>query len=277
MPELPEVETIRRVIEPQIVGSIIEKAEILNEQIIAYPNAEQFEKNLTGQKFSAMNRRGKFLIFQFENGDRLFLHLRMTGQLLAVPSDYPDEKHTHLILHLSNGTQLRYIDVRRFGRFWYIDKNGSDSITHIDKLGLEPFNEHLTAGYLKRRLSGKKKAIKEMLLDQSVIAGIGNIYSDEILYLCGLYPETKCTEMTDEDWEKLSKAIPQEISFAIEKNEISDEEYLAGKGKEYRNTPFLKAYGHEGMPCSICGSAFEKITICGRSSCFCPKCQKPRF
>ena len=116
---------------------------------------------------------------------------------------------------------------------------------------------------------------KEMLHNQSVVAGIGNIYSDEILYLCGIYPETKCTELTDTDFEKLSRAIPQELELAIKENEMSAEEYLAGKGKEYRNTPFLKAYGHEGMPCPTCGSVFEKITVGGRSSCYCPKCQKP--
>lgn len=277
MPELPEVETIKRIIEPQIVGSVIQKVEILNEQVIAHPAAENFAESLLNQKFSCMSRRGKFLIFHLENGGRVFLHLRMTGQLLATPSDYPTEKHTHLVLHLDNETQLRYIDVRRFGRFWYIGKEESESITGIDKLGLEPFDEQLTAGYLKSRLSRKKKSIKEMLHDQSIVAGIGNIYSDEILYICGIYPKTKCTELTDEDWEKLSQAIPQELSLAIKENEMSAEEYLAGKGKEYRNTPFLKAYGLAGMQCSVCGSSFKKITVGGRSSCYCPKCQKVKL
>lgn len=277
MPELPEVETIRRIIEPQIIGRAIQKVEVLNKQVIASPDMEQFVESLTKQKFSNMDRRGKFLIFQLENRDKLFLHLRMTGQLLAMPSDYPAEKHTHLVLHLDNGMQLRYIDVRRFGRFWYIRKDESENITGIDKLGLEPFDEKLTAEYLKNRLSRRKKTIKETLHDQSVIAGIGNIYSDEILYRCGIYPETKCLELSDAAWEKLSHEIPHELSLAIEENKMSSEEYLAGKGKEYRNTPFLKAYGHEGKICSICGSKFKKITISGRSSCYCPICQKPRL
>lgn len=274
MPELPEVETVKRIVAPQIIGSVIQKAKVLNGQIIAYPAAEQFADRLSGQRFSGLDRRGKFLIFQLETGDRLFLHLRMTGQLLVTPKEFPSEKHTHLVLHLDNGTQLRYIDVRRFGRFWYIGKEESESITGIDKLGLEPFDEQLTAEYLKSKLSRKKKPIKEMLHDQSVVAGIGNIYSDEILYLCGIYPETKCTDLTNADWEKLSRIIPQELSLAIKENEMSAEEYLAGKGKEYLNTPFLKSYGHEGMPCPICGSIFERITVGGRSSCYCPKCQK---
>lgn len=274
MPELPEVETIKRIVAPQIIGSMIQKVEVLNEQIIANPAAEQFSESLSGQRFSGMDRRGKFLIFRLESGDKLFLHLRMTGQLLVTPKDYPAEKHTHLVLHLDNETQLRYIDVRRFGRFWYIGKEESENVTGIDKLGIEPFDERLTAGYLKSRLSRKKKPVKEMLLDQSIVAGIGNIYSDEILYLCGIHPETKCSELTDNDWEKLSRTIPEELSLAIKENEMSAEEYLAGKGKEYRNTPFLKAYGHEGMPCPACGGIFKRITVGGRSSCYCPECQK---
>ena len=141
MPELPEVETIKRIVAPQIIGSVIQKVEVLNGQIIAHPAAEQFAERLLGQRFSGMDRRGKFLIFRFENGNRLFLHLRMTGQLLVMPKDYPAEKHTHLVLHLGNGMQLRYIDVQRFGRFWYIGKEEPESITGIDKLGMEPFDE----------------------------------------------------------------------------------------------------------------------------------------
>lgn len=274
MPELPEVETIRQIIAPQIVESKIGTVEVLHDQVIAHPDIESFGKCLTGQRFSGMDRRGKFLIFNFESGDRLFLHLRMTGQLLVTPQDYPVEKHTHLVLHLDNKMQLRYIDVRRFGRFWYIRPGESESVTGVDKLGLEPFDERLTAAYLRNKLAGKKKPIKEMLHDQSVVAGIGNIYSDEILFLCGIYPETKCVELTDADWEVLSKAIPQELSLAIEENRMSPEEYLAGKGKEYRHTPFLKVYGHEGDPCPRCGSFFARITVGGRSSCYCPKCQR---
>ncbi len=276
MPELPEVETIRQIIEPQISSSIIQKVEVLNEQIISYPDIEHFCENLTKKRFIGMNRRGKFLIFQHENQVSLFLHLRMTGQLLITPREYPNEKHTHLVLHLSNGMELRYIDVQRFGRFWLIGKNDSSNITGVNLLGLEPFDKRLTPEYLKSKLSQKKKSIKEMLLDQSVVAGIGNIYSDEILYLCEIYPGTKCTELTDKDWENLSQIIPQELSLAIKENQMSAEEYLTGKGKKYRNMQFLKAYGHEGTPCPVCGSIFKKILIGGRSSCYCPSRQKHR-
>ena len=274
MPELPEVETVKRIIEPQIKGQSVLSLEIRNPQVIAYPESEKFTALLTGRTFAGMNRRGKLLSFDINNGDRIFLHLRMTGQILVTPFGYPEEKHTHLIINLSGGNQIRYIDVRRFGRFWYF-KNGEDiSVTGIDKLGLEPDDERLTADYLKDKLGEKKKPIKEMLHDQTVIAGIGNIYSDEILFDSHIYPEKKCRDLFDAEWNTLAVSIPKIIAYYIKKNAITPEEYLDGKGKEYRNTPFLKAYGHAGEPCPICGVKFEKITVGGRSSVFCPHCQQ---
>lgn len=274
MPELPEVETIRRIIEPQTAGRSIASIRIYNPKIIAFPDANTFESSLTGCTFTGMSRRGKFLIFHLDNGSRLVLHLRMTGQLLVTPPDYPEEKHTHLIAELSDGKQLRYIDVRRFGRFWLLSRDEADTVTGMDKLGIEPDDEALTVDFLKEKLSKRKKAIKEMLLDQTIIAGIGNIYSDEILHATRIYPEKHCNILTNAEWNRLAEQIPKIIAWATEANEITPEDYLAGKGKEYRNTPFLRAYGHNGKPCEICGTPFEKMIVGGRSSCYCPKCQK---
>lgn len=276
MPEMPEVETIRRILEPQIAGKKIETVEVLNSQIIAYPNMETFAAMLTGQTITIMSRKGKFLTIHFESGDKLALHLRMTGQLLVMPKDEPVEKHTHLLIYLESGNQLRYIDVRRFGRFWYIKKDETDAITGQDKLGLEPLDEKLTAGYLKEKLAEKKKSIKEMLLDQSIIAGIGNIYSDEILYAAGIYPEKKCIDMDDEEWDYLAKKIPEIIAWGIDTNEITPEEYLEGKGKEYRNIPHLRVYGRATQSCPACHAVIEKISLGGRSSCYCPECQRKK-
>lgn len=274
MPELPEVETIRRIIEPQISGRSITSLEIHNPQIIAFPDADTFSSSLVGCSFTGMSRRGKFLIFHLDNGSRLVLHLRMTGQLLVTPADYQEEKHTHLKAELSDEKQIRYIDIRRFGRFWLLGRDEADTVTGMDKLGIEPDDAALTVDLLKEKLSKRKKAIKEMLHDQTIIAGIGNIYSDEILHAARIYPEKSCNALTNAEWKRLAEQIPKVITWAVEANEITPEDYLAGKGKEYRNTPFLKAYGHNGKPCEVCGTLFEKITVGGRSSCYCPKCQK---
>ncbi|MBQ3378683.1 MAG: bifunctional DNA-formamidopyrimidine glycosylase/DNA-(apurinic or apyrimidinic site) lyase [Clostridia bacterium] len=273
MPELPEVETVKRIIEPQIKGQRVLAVDLRNPQVIAHPESETFTALLTERTIAGMSRRGKFLSVDMDNGDRLFLHLRMTGQLLVTPPDYPEEKHTHLIINLLDGKQIRYIDVRRFGRLWYI-KNGEDvSVTGIDKLGLEPDDERLTADFLKAKLNKKKKPIKDMLHDQTIIAGIGNIYSDEILFASRIYPKKKCYDLTDAEWEILAETIPKTVVYYTEKNAITPEEYLNGKGKEYRNTPFLKAYGHAGESCPQCGTLFAKITVGGRSSTYCPLCQ----
>ncbi|RUT50552.1 bifunctional DNA-formamidopyrimidine glycosylase/DNA-(apurinic or apyrimidinic site) lyase [Campylobacter fetus] len=276
MPEMPEVETIRRIIEPQIAGQKVMSVIVNHPQIIGHPSAAEFVKLLSGQTFQNMSRRGKFLTVHFENGDSIVVHLRMTGQFLVTLPDYEEEKHTHLILNLSGGNQIRYIDVRRFGRFWYLKKDENDTVTGQDKLGVEPLDDTLTAGYLKAKLEKRKKAIKEMLHDQSIVAGIGNIYSDEILSAAGIYPEEKCADLTDGDWEILAEKIKEIIAWGINTNEMTPEEYLTGKGKEYSNIPNLRVYGREGLSCRKCGSTIERIVIGGRSSCYCPKCQKKR-
>ncbi len=273
MPELPEVETVKRVIKPQIMGRRIVSVDVHHPQIIAYPDAESFALNLTGRIITDMKRRGKFLALLFENKDRLILHLRMTGQLLVTPAEHDIEKHTHLIVGLSGGNQLRYIDTRRFGRFWYLKKEESLGMTGADKLGIEPTDKKLTAAYLKERAAGRRIAVKEILLDQSVVAGIGNIYSDEILFAAGINPAAKCCDLTDGNWASLAKMIPETINWAIRKNKITPQQYLEGKGKEYKNTPFLKVYGHAGKPCPRCGSTLERIVIGGRGSTFCFRCQ----
>lgn len=159
MPELPEVETIKRVLEPQVKSLGILDITANRTDIIAYPSSEIFCEKIRDQTISAMNRRG------LESVDKIILHLRMTGCILVTMHDYPQEKHTHIIFHLSNGNELRFSDTRRFGRFWYIQSHEADTYSGISKLGLEPFDKNLSAGYLETKLSKRKKTIKECLLE----------------------------------------------------------------------------------------------------------------
>ncbi len=274
MPELPEVEAIKRAIEPQIQGLSIKNIDIRRQEIIAHPTADEFVQRLTGQMVDGMERRGKFLLIRLESGDRVILHLRMTGCLLFTPSGHPEEKHTHLVFQMENGCELRFSDTRRFGRFWLMKEDEEDTYSGIGKLGKEPFDHAFTAEYLRARLERRKKAIKECLLDQSIIAGIGNIYSDEILFRAKIYPARPANSLTGEEWERLAWIIPECLSFFIEKNEITPEEYLKTKGQDYRNTPFLQVYGHAGEPCPVCGEPLIRTVIGGRSSTWCPNCQK---
>ena len=274
MPELPEVETIRRVLEPQLRGRTISDVRVNRPEVVAHPGAEGFCSSLKGQALSGMGRRGKFLLFLLEGGGRVVLHLRMTGGLLLAPADLPQEKHTHLVFLLDNGAELRFADTRRFGRFWLVQSGEQDAFSGVGSLGREPFDPDFSAQYLSSRLEKRKKAIKECLLDQSVVAGIGNIYSDEILFAAGIHPARPAASLKPEEWARLARAIPERLAYFIEKNEITPEEYLQTKGRDYRNTPFLQVYGHGGQPCPVCGTALRRTVIGGRSSVFCPRCQK---
>ena len=274
VPELPEIEAIKRVIEPQIQGLAIEQVTVNRPEVIAHPDADTFCRRTVGQIFAGFQRRGKCLILCMESGDRLILHLRMTGCLLVTPPDYPEEKHTHLVFHLSGGRELRFSDTRRFGRFWLLRQGEADTYTGMEKLGAEPFDPVFSGEYLSARLGKRKKAVKECLLDQSVIAGIGNIYSDEILFAARIHPGRPASTLTKEEWNRLASVIPERLAFFIEKNETTPEEYLAAKGRDYRNTPFLQVYGHGDEPCPVCGESLCRTVIGGRSSVYCPTCQR---
>lgn len=274
MPELPEVETIKNVIEPQIQGLTVKNVTINRPEVVAYPTADEFCKAVTGQVMSSMTRRGKFLIIHLKNLSRIILHLRMTGCLLVAPPDYPLEKHTHIIIQLNNGMELRFSDTRRFGRFWLIQNGEEDTYSGIGRLGLEPLTLECNAEYLQSRFGKRKKAVKECLLDQSVIAGIGNIYSDEILFRAKIYPSMPANRLTSIEWERVAEEIIKCLCFFIEKNKISPEDYLETKGQDYRNTPFLQVYGHSGDSCPNCGETLVRTVIGGRGSVYCPNCQR---
>lgn len=274
MPELPEVETVRRVLEPQIQRRSIANIIVNRPEIIVRPDRTDFCRILTGQTFAHIERHGKFLMLCLESGDHLILHLRMTGCLLLAPADLPAEKHTHLIFQLDNGKELRFSDTRRFGRFWLIRNGEADTYSGIGKLGIEPFAPELSAEYLCDHFGKRKKAIKQCLLDQSVVAGIGNIYSDEILFAAHICPSRPANSLTGAEWERLGVTIKERLHFFVEKNTIAPEEYLETRGKDYRNTPFLQVYGHDGEPCPVCGETLCRTVIGGRSSVYCPGCQK---
>lgn len=276
MPELPEVESIKRVLEPQLRGRTIRDVAVRRPEVISCPPADdgQFRERLLGRTFAGMERRGKFLLLLLDDGSRIILHLRMTGCLLLAPEGLPEEKHTHVTFCLDNGGELRFSDQRRFGRLWLLGKDEEDLVSGMGRLGLEPFDQAFSAEYLQARLGKRKKAIKECLLDQSVVAGIGNIYSDEILFAARIYPGRPACSLRPEEWKGLAEAVSERLAFFIEKNEITAEEYLAAKGQDYRNTPHLQVYGCQGKMCPVCGRVLERQVIGGRGSVYCPECQK---
>ena len=282
MPELPEVETVRRLLEPQIAGHTIENAAVSRPEVIAHPSSDLFCRGVSGKTIGALSRRGKFLIIglkdgELKDGGRIVLHLRMTGCLLAAPPKYPKEKHTHVTFVLSGGLELRFSDTRRFGRLWYIspkELDAQENICGMDKLGLEPWDAKLTADYLQTYFGRSRRAIKQCLLAQEAVAGIGNIYSDEILFAARIRPQRPANSLTCAEWGRLCQAIPQRLLYFIDKNKMPPQDYLAGRGRDYRNTPFLQMYGRAGQRCPVCQTTLCRDVLGGRSSVYCPNCQK---
>lgn len=276
MPELPEIETVRRVVGPQMVGRRVTEVSVRHPKVIGRPDPESFAERLVGRTFTDLTRRGKNLTAILDDGSRMVMHMRMTGCLVVAPHDRPEEPHTHIVIGLDDGMELRFSDTRRFGRFWMLADGEDDDCTGICKLGPEPFDPSFTAEYLENRIGGSRRAIKECLLDQGVVAGIGNIYSDEILFDTGIDPVCPACLLDHDDWSRLAEEIPRALGFFIEKNEISPEEWLEGKGKEYRNTPYIRIYVHAGQPCPVCGTPLVRRVVGGRSSVSCPMCQRSR-
>ena len=273
MPELPEVETVRRVLRAQLPGARFGRSTVLSPEAAAHPGAEDFCRALEGRAVEEVERRGKFLVFRLGGGARLVVHLRMTGRVLLCPASYPPERHTRAVMAVSGGRELRFCDQRRFGRLWLLLPGERDVYSGMENLGPEPFDPALTAEYLRSALGRRRRAVKECLMEQEAVAGIGNIYSDEILFAARIHPARAANTLSAEEWGRLAAAIPERLACFIEKNAISAEDYLATKGQEYRNTPYLQVYGHEGDPCPACGATLRRMVIGGRSSVFCPRCQ----
>lgn len=273
MPELPEVESVCRALEGDLAGRRIRSVRLFTPDVAAHPDAETFCAALQGRTFLKLRRRGKFLIAALDDGARLVVHLRMTGRLLLVCGTDDLETHTRAAFLLDNGRELRFVDMRRFGRLWLLRAGEEDVFTGMANLGPEPDSPGLNAAYLRAACGRSRRAIKTCLLDQSVVAGIGNIYSDEILFEAGVCPDRPACSLTDAEWTRLAQCIPAVMDFFTRQNIVTAEEYRNTAGKEYRNTPWLRVYGHAGEPCPRCGTPLARIVVGGRSSVFCPACQ----
>ncbi|MGI5891847.1 MAG: bifunctional DNA-formamidopyrimidine glycosylase/DNA-(apurinic or apyrimidinic site) lyase [Bacillota bacterium] len=274
MPELPEVETIKRTLKPLLIGKKFAKPRLLREDIIKHPLPREFESILEGREIIEVDRRGKYLLIYLTDNYILAVHLRMTGRLVYCMANEEQEKHTHVIFPLNNGDQLRFADIRRFGCLWLIAPDEIDDFTGMSRLGLEPLSADFSAQYLKEVLAKRKINIKQALLDQTVIAGLGNIYVDEALFAAGIAPWRKVMELWDSDWDRLAEVIPQVLENAIQNRGTTFSDYVDGEGKKGGNMAYLLAYGREGKPCFRCGSTLIKQRIAGRGSVFCPNCQK---
>ncbi len=272
MPELPEVENVRRTLAPHLLGRKITLIEIYVGRMIKWPDSDKFVAELTGRLINNLLRRGKYLLFDLDNDKLLVVHLRMTGALVVTPTDQPPP-YARIRFALSDGSSLWYTDVRTLGTLHLLSK-GENIIKGLKGLGPEPLAGQLDLAYLRTVLAKRKSTIKGLLLDQSVIAGIGNIYADEALAVAGIRPDRKANEISAKESKKLFEAIIKVIAQGIENRGTSFRDYKDGDGKKGSNQEHLLVYGRGKKPCHECQTPIEYVKVAGRGTCYCPKCQK---
>jgi formamidopyrimidine-DNA glycosylase len=284
VPELPEVETVRRGLEQQTLHQPIERVAVLRPRAIASPDDPQaFCEGLRGAELVAWQRRGKYLIGELRRGQdpagHWGVHLRMTGQFLRIPADQggalPPCRHTRVRIWMAAGSELRFIDMRSFGEMWWVppEDRVDAVIGGLGRLGPEPFSDSFDARYLQSRLQGSMRTIKAALLDQAVVAGVGNIYADESLFLAGIRPQTPCGALPLPQLERLRTALVDvlERSIGAGGTTFSDFRDLSGTNGNYGGEALV--YRRTGLPCRVCGSPIERTRLAGRSSHWCPACQ----
>ncbi|MBO0469405.1 DNA-formamidopyrimidine glycosylase [Enterococcus sp. DIV0242_7C1] len=272
MPELPEVETVRKGLEKLVIGQTIQEVTILWPRIIEAPEAEIFALKLVGQRLEKMERRGKYLLFKFTDYD-MISHLRMEGKYETHDSADAVDKHTHVIFKFTDGTELRYLDVRKFGRMTLVEKDQGINYKSILALGPEPVPTEFKLKPFREGLKKHHKAIKPLLLDQRLVTGLGNIYVDEALWEAQIHPEQPADSLNGKEVSKLYYAIIDVLGRAVEAGGTTIRSYLNALGEAGTFQVSLNVYGQTNQPCLKCGTPIKKIKVAQRGTHFCPKCQ----
>lgn len=271
MPELPEVETTRRGLKPLLIKRRITAIEISPLNLRQRFNASDANQ-LIQQGFTQLDRRGKYLIVQTTHPTLdLLIHLGMSGSLRVNPIDSPRKKHDHIIITLDNQQALRYHDPRRFGFIKAIKRN--EPIIELQHLGLEPLDQAFNGQYLYERSRRKTQAVKNFIMDQTIVVGVGNIYATEALFHSRIHPNKRAKDLSHNDYTQLCTYIQQTLNQAIESGGTTLKDFMHsdGRGGYFQQT--LNVYGKAGKPCPSCEQPIERLVIGGRNSCFCPQCQ----
>ena len=272
MPEIAEVETVRNTLKKRILNKPIKSVNVRYTKMIE-SNLEEFKKVLVGRSFLDIKRRGKWLIFDL--GDYYLLsHLRMEGKYFIKNHEEELNKHEHVIITFTDNTDLRYHDTRKFGRMNLIKKEELATAEEIAKQGLEPGDENLTAKYLIDKFKKKRLPIKTVLLDQTIISGLGNIYANEVLFAAGIDPLKKACNVSLEEASRIVTESNRIIKAAIKMGGTTIKSYTSSLGVTGRFQQYLCVHKREGMPCLKCGTTILNMKVNGRSTYFCPKCQE---
>jgi formamidopyrimidine-DNA glycosylase len=274
VPELPEVETVRSRLEPALSGRRLERVEILDERLTRPFDPAAVAAQLEGERVAAVERRGKYLIVRFDSGRVLLVHLRMTGSLLAARRNgLPKDPYRRAVVRLDDGSDVAFRDVRRFGT-WLVLEPGELDEYLAARLGDEPLARAFSAAKLGRRLAGRRAPLKALLLDQRVVAGVGNIYADEALWYARLNPLRPGGSLAPDELRDLLRGIRRALRKGIERQGASLRDYSTPDGERGGMQDEFAVYGRAGEPCSRCGTPIEKTRAGGRGTWFCPGCQR---
>ena len=273
MPELPEVETVRRQLEPVLVGRMFDRVEINDPRLVRPFEPVAVAADLEGERVAEVDRRGKYLIFRFESGRVLLVHLRMTGSFRHRRNGAgEDDPHRRAVVRLDDGSDVAYRDVRRFGTWLLVEPDELEPYL-ADRLGEEPLLAGFTPARLARRLAGRRAPIKAALLDQRTLAGLGNIYVDEALWRARIHPKRPARDLDANDVRRLHRAIRRVLEAAIERRGSTLRDYSTPRGRRGSMQREFKVYGRLDKPCDRCGTPIEKTRAGGRGTWYCPHCQ----
>lgn len=272
MPELPEVETVAADLRDQLIGLRFTGAQVNWPRTLAHPGPESLSTGISGREVTSISRRGKYLLIGLDNDFTLIIHLRMTGRLAVVPEGDPAlcAAHVRALFGLDGGRYLVFSDARKFGRIWLVN----DPAGVVGKLGPEPLAWDFTAADLAGRLKGRRTAIKALLLDQTVVAGVGNIYADEALFLARIHPRRSGASLREEEIDRLHDALRAVLDEAIGQRGTMLRDYRTPYGPDGAYQERLRVYRQTGLPCPRCGAPIERIRLTQRSTHFCPRCQE---
>lgn len=269
MPELPEVETTRRGIEPHISGKRIKRVHVRQPKL-RWPVPAEIHK-AEGRKLQAVERRGKYLLFRFSNGT-IISHLGMSGSMRIIQYNEPPMFHDHVDLECSDGTTLRYCDPRRFGAWLWTEQNPLEHAL-LEKLGPEPLTEQFNTEYLVAKAKGRKSAVKTFIMDSHVVVGVGNIYANEALFMAGIHPKRAAGRVSAARYDALVQAIKAVLAESIEMGGTTLRDFVGGDGKPGYFQQTLRVYGRADQPCLNCKQPLKEVRLSQRSTVFCKVCQ----
>jgi formamidopyrimidine-DNA glycosylase len=273
MPELPEVEIIRRQLRKELVGARIERCEAFLPRLVTYPTPLGYRRGLSGKRILGVNRRGKYLLLELDGERELVVHLGMTGSLVLSTPRKERPRHTHIVFHLEDGRDLLYVDPRTFGETALLRRGDYIPLRGLHSMGPEPLEDGFTCESLASALQGKCR-VKSALLDQSRIAGIGNIYADESLHRAGIDPLRRLDGLSPEEIERIHVAVREVLLEAIARGGSSVSDYVDLRGEKGSFQDIHRVYRREGESCPACGATIRREVISGRSSYYCPRCQR---